>query len=316
MKTRLEVLEQVLTCTACELHRVCTAPVPFRGGPARICLLGEAPGSTEDAEGRPFIGPSGRLIDRVLTEAGFHEDMGVCNSVSCWPQGTPKPQHIAACRGNKWDQIMVLQPRYLLVLGGVALRSLRPDLAITRGRSRPFLVQPPEGEPILAFATYHPAAALRNGNYEDTMREDVEKFRVLVDACEIDPQGWMQYVPSSCSACRLDAVWWEACGLGWCPAHLPESERPRFEARMALVAPQPPPAEPEVPPPVPMVDVVAWNYATSACNRCSTKGHHYVGPYWDPLAHLCPRCCEEVNTLFDGTVWPGAADITTEEMSM
>lgn len=226
--SRLEVVEQVISCTRCELHAQCSAPVPMRGEPGTWVAVGEAPGETEDREGRPFIGPAGKLLQDLLDEFDFPAP-AVVNTVSCYPHGTPTWDHMKACETNKWAQIDYLDPAFVLLLGRVALKGMRPDLDLKRGRTRPFKVR---GR--VCFATYHPAAALRNGTFERGMRSDLEIFRELIDSGR---DGWMKFIPHSCSACPLGADWFEAeAGLGWCPVHLPSSERPAYEARSALLA--------------------------------------------------------------------------------
>lgn len=225
--TRLEVVEQILTCTSCELHAQCTAPVPMHGK-SHLVALGEAPGETEDLQGQPFIGPAGKLLQELLDEFHFPAP-ALVNTVSCYPHGTPTWDHMQACDTNKWTQIEHLDPQFVLLLGRVALKGMRPDLDLKRGRARPF-----KHRDRICFATYHPAAALRNGTFEQGMRSDLEIFRELIDTGR---DGWMKFIPHSCSACPLGADWFEAdAGLGWCPVHLPASERAAYDARQELLA--------------------------------------------------------------------------------
>lgn len=225
---RLEVVEQVITCERCELHAQCSGPVPMRGEPARIAVVGEAPGETEDLQGSPFIGPAGKLLQELLDEFDF-PPVGILNSVSCFPHGTPTWEHLGACESNKWAQINYFNPEYLLLLGAVALKGMRPDLGVKRGRARPF-----KHQGRVCFATYHPAAALRHSQYEDAMRADLEIFRALIDSGR---DGWMKYIPHTCSGCANGADWFESdVGLGWCQIHLPDSERGLYEARQRLLA--------------------------------------------------------------------------------
>lgn len=219
---RLEVIEQVVTCTNCELVEQCTSPVPMRGQPSRIVVVGEAPGETEDQVGKPFVGPAGRLLGRLFQEVGITEPMGVVNTVSCWPHEAPHWDHIVACEDNKWAQIDWLNPTYCLLLGQVALKGMRRALAIKTARARPFIVRD-----RICWATYHPAAALRNGEYETKLVADLVRFRELLDG---GPDQWRTFVPDSCAACSVDAEWWEENGLGWCRLHLPDSEVAAYNA--------------------------------------------------------------------------------------
>lgn len=182
----------------------------------------------EDTQGKPFVGPSGRLLGALFSEVGITEPMGVCNTVSCNPHDTPTWEHTVACEANKWAQLDYLSPTYVLVLGAVALRGMRRPLEIKHGRARPFLVRD-----RICFGTYHPAAALRNSSYEDVMRRDLTAFKALIDA---GPDAWMDFVPDTCAGCTIEATWFEQSGLGWCRLHLPSSEFAAFNAREAAVA--------------------------------------------------------------------------------
>ena len=68
---RIPLKEQIRTCTKCPLHKVGHGPVPYRGRPSPIMIIGEAPGRTEDVEGKPFVGPAGKLLWRELIKVGI-----------------------------------------------------------------------------------------------------------------------------------------------------------------------------------------------------------------------------------------------------
>lgn len=222
---RLDVIEQVVSCTNCELHARCTAPVAFRGpAHARIAIVGEAPGRQEDDQGQPFVGPSGALINELLAEVDITEEVAFVNTVSCYPHGTPTWDHINACAVNKATQLQYLEPIWVLLLGRVALKATRPDLDIKRGRGRPFLHQN-----RIHYATYHPAAALRRTTYADSLRDDLVLFKTIVDAGD----EWWNHIPDSCAACPLVPALLEETGLGWCPVHMPGDARKRYETRVA-----------------------------------------------------------------------------------
>lgn len=238
-RERLDVMEQVITCEACDLVTGCTGPVFMTGPtPARIVVLGEAPGKQEDEQGAPFVGPAGQLMRRTLTDAGFDVDADIVfvNTVSCLPNRsptapTPEWEHVIACTPNKNDQIELADPRLVLTVGKVALKSCRRELDM-KVRGRPFL-----HNGRVTFATYHPSAALRNGNYEEAMLADVAAFRELYDAYVVRGEEWTKFIPDQCAGCSsIDVIWFEAAGLGWCEIHLPDQERPLWEERSALIA--------------------------------------------------------------------------------
>lgn len=224
---RLQVVEQILDCTGCELHAQCQGPVPFKGPEgARIAVIGEAPGEQEDLQGKPFVGPAGQLLDQLLTDAGITEPVAFVNTVSCFPHATPTWDHIGACDDNKQTQLELIDPDYVLLVGRVALKATRPDLDIKRGRGRPFTHQ---GR--IHYATYHPAAALRKLGFEDSMRDDLAQFKQIVDA---GPR-WTEFIPDTCAGCAIEPAWIEDSGLGWCLIDMPPDVRHTYEARRQLL---------------------------------------------------------------------------------
>ena len=134
---------------------------------APLMLVGEAPGAEEDRQGRPFSGPSGRLLDRMLAAAGLsREDDAYLTNVVYWrPPGNraPTSSEIATCLPFLERQVELLRPRVLVSVGGVAARVLL-DLkdGVGRLRGRRFLYQPGDGGPAVpTFVMFHPAYLLR-----------------------------------------------------------------------------------------------------------------------------------------------------------
>lgn len=231
MRERLDVMEQVVTCEECDLHTQCTAPVFMSGRtPAQITIIGEAPGEQEDIRGEPFVGPSGELLREALTVAGFNVDnVAFVNSVSCYPHGTPNWDQMAACSKNLADQLDLAGSKWLLAVGQVALKAFLPHVAIKHGRGRPISLS---SRKATLYATYHPAAALRNSNFEAAMIDDLALFKTIVDAD--DP---FAFIPDQCAGCTsIEVCWYEENGLGWCVDHIPDHEQSAYAERMALVA--------------------------------------------------------------------------------
>jgi DNA polymerase len=163
----LAELERIaLGCTLCPLAGGRTTVVFGEGNQhAALMVVGEGPGRDEDLQGRPFVGRSGQLLDRLLREeAGLQRhEVYIANVIKCRPPGNrdPLPEEIAACRPYLDQQVDLIEPRVLLTLGNFATRAL---LATTeginrlRGRTYPFA----NGK-TLVVPTFHPAAALRGG---------------------------------------------------------------------------------------------------------------------------------------------------------
>lgn len=233
MTERPLVYEQIVECEGCELHAKCKGPVPFSGPtPALIAIVGEAPGRQEDERGEPFIGAAGALLRKHLGQLDFDPaEIFICNTVSCFPNGTPTKVHVDACQANKMAQLELAAPTYVLLLGKVALQAFRPDVEISRARGRVFC--PTYPEPPAYMATYHPAAALRNRLYETEMRKDLERFRTAVDGRDF--LKWMELPGQNhCWWCSAEAVFFDADAVGSCTDH-PTAEA---KARKAFLAEQ------------------------------------------------------------------------------
>jgi DNA polymerase len=154
------------SCVACpELaatrRHVVVGDVPAEGR-ARLVIVGEAPGATEDETGRPFVGKSGALLDLLLAEAGLDRaEVAVLNIVKCRPPGnrTPKAPEVARCSGWLHRQLELLDARVVVALGlSSAKWFLGPRTVLGEVRGRPHQV---DGRSV--WATYHPSAAIRFG---------------------------------------------------------------------------------------------------------------------------------------------------------
>jgi uracil-DNA glycosylase family 4 len=184
MLERIQVREAIHECTSCHLHHVAKAPVPFSGpSPSRVCVVGEAPGRTEDSEGTPFVGRSGQLLRQILRDVGFDDlQLAFVNAVCCFPDRTPTGDEINACQPNLRAQLEAIQPSYILVFGGIAVSALLAHtvrMGDVRGSWwRPSrIVLPTEA---WCLATWHPAAVLRNDSLKTTMEQDLLYARLLI----------------------------------------------------------------------------------------------------------------------------------------
>lgn len=159
-------------CTACPLHARATQTV-FGEGPARaaLMLVGETPGDREDLEGRPFVGPAGRLLDRCLGEAGIERERAyVSNAVKHFkwaPRGKrrlhrkPNAGEIRACKPWLEAEIALVKPRLLVLLGATAAQALLgPGFRVMRRRGE--FVDSPLAPKVMV--TVHPSSLLRAGN--------------------------------------------------------------------------------------------------------------------------------------------------------
>ena len=166
-------------CTACPLHLTGTQTV-FGEGPenARVMLIGEQPGDSEDREGRPFVGPAGRMLDRALEEAGIDRDICyVTNAVKHFkwePRGKrrihakPSAREIAACRPWAEAELTFIQPDLLICLGATATQfAFGRTAKVMRDRGQ--IIQSMYAPRTLI--TVHPSSLLRQPDEESRRRE-------------------------------------------------------------------------------------------------------------------------------------------------
>jgi uracil-DNA glycosylase family 4 len=152
---------------------------------AGLMVVGEGPGRDEDLQGRPFVGKSGQLLDKLLQEeAGLaRQQVYIANVVKCRPPGNrdPLPEEISACRPYLDQQVDLIGPRVVLTLGNFATRALldtTEGISRLRGRSYPF-----GGGRAVLVPTFHPAAALRGGGeVMAKMRADFVRARQALES--------------------------------------------------------------------------------------------------------------------------------------
>ena len=156
------IREDIGDCTRCALHKGRNKLVFGDGNPAaRLMFVGEGPGADEDAQGLPFVGKAGQLLNNMIAAMGLkREDVYIANVVKCRPPGnrTPEPDEGNTCSPFLFRQIDVVRPQVLVALGATAATYLlgqRQPLAGLRGRVHAF-----RGTQLIV--TYHPAYLLRD----------------------------------------------------------------------------------------------------------------------------------------------------------
>lgn len=185
--TGWETLEQrCLACTGCPLATT-RQQVVFGTGQrdAEILLVGEGPGANEDAQGEPFVGLAGQLLDRMLAGVGLsrQKNVYIANIVKCRPPHNrdPLPEEQEACIGWLRQQTALLRPRILVCLGRVAAcRIMDPEFKVTRQHGR-FI----QKGGVWMMGTLHPAAILRNpAQKADAFRDLVGLRDKIAEVCE------------------------------------------------------------------------------------------------------------------------------------
>jgi DNA polymerase len=159
-----------------EICEQATNLVPGEGSAtAKVMIVGEAPGAKEDESGRPFVGGAGKLLDRLLAEAGLERgDVFITNVVKARPPGNRDPKADEVAHHLPWleAQLEVIRPKLLVPLGRHALKRFAPDTTITASHGR---VVEHDGRTL--FPMFHPAAALRNPKLRETLHEDARALR-------------------------------------------------------------------------------------------------------------------------------------------
>jgi len=156
------IRDEIGDCTRCALHSGRNKLVFGDGSPAaRLMFVGEGPGADEDAQGLPFVGKAGQLLNNMIVAMGLkREEVYIANVVKCRPPGnrTPEPDEANTCSPFLFRQIDVVRPQVLVALGATAATYLlgqRQPLAGLRGRVHAF-------RGMQLIVTYHPAYLLRD----------------------------------------------------------------------------------------------------------------------------------------------------------
>jgi DNA polymerase len=176
-----ELNKMICDCTKCSLGHTRIKFVFGVGNPhADIMLIGEAPGADEDAQGEPFVGRAGQLLNKILEAIRFkREDVFICNILKCRPPNNRDPlqEEVDACEPHLWKQIELINPKLILCLGRISAQVLlKTNATLTELRTK---VHNYRGIPMMV--TYHPAALLRNPHWKRPTWEDVQKLRKMYD---------------------------------------------------------------------------------------------------------------------------------------
>ena len=180
MKQKLEIIKQnVIECTKCDLSKTRTNSVPGKGNfHSNVIFVGEAPGKNEDKNGEPFIGIAGKKLSIALEKAGIsREEVYITNIVKCRPPKNRVPTTIerGTCQEYLKQEIAIIKPKIICVLGNTAFNSLLGGSEITKFRGK--LVKK---ENQLYFLTIHPAATIYNQKLITVLKKDIVKLFDLI----------------------------------------------------------------------------------------------------------------------------------------
>lgn len=182
------IAQEVRSCTRCPLHHGRVKAVPGEGpADAKIMFIGEGPGYHEDRQGRPFVGPAGKLLDELLLMAGLQRaDVFIANVVKCRPPQNrdPQPDEIEACTSTYlFRQIDTINPRVIVTLGRYSMGLFMPGERITRIHGQPRSINGRLIVPML-----HPAAALHQVQNRPLIEADFRRLpEILAQAEQVKP---------------------------------------------------------------------------------------------------------------------------------
>ncbi len=167
-----------------EICNEATNLVPGEGNPdAEVVFVGEAPGASEDKQGRPFVGRAGKLLDELLAELGLDgREVFIANVLMCRPPGNrdPLPDEIEACESHLFRQLELVQPTLVATLGNFATKLLSgKPTGITRvhGQEQAATLG---GRHVLLYPLYHPAAALYTPAMLKVLEDDFRRLPELL----------------------------------------------------------------------------------------------------------------------------------------
>lgn len=170
-----ELNDRCEECTRCRLRKTATQVVPGEGSPqADIMFIGEGPGKREDESGRPFVGPAGRFLSKLLKSIDLaRKDVFITNMVKCRPPNNrdPKDDEKKTCRPWLNKQIELIEPEIFVPLGRHAMHKFLPKAKISKEHGN---IYSKDGK--IYAVMYHPAVALYDGSMRSVLMED---FQVL-----------------------------------------------------------------------------------------------------------------------------------------
>jgi len=180
MNQELETIKQnVIKCTKCDLCKTRTNAVPGKGNfQSDVIFVGEAPGRNEDKNGEPFIGVAGKKLSIALNEAGISRDeVYITNIVKCRPPNNrvPNTNERDTCKEYLKQEISIIKPKLICILGNTAFNSILGGSEITKFRGKVV-----RKNNLLYFLTIHPAATIYNQKLMGVLKKDIVKLFDLI----------------------------------------------------------------------------------------------------------------------------------------
>ena len=175
-----DVYDAVRQCQRCPLAATRKNTVFGEGRrDADILFIGEGPGAVEDETGRPFVGPAGQLLDRMLAAIQLERrEVYICNVVKCRPPGNSVPTRecVEQCIGYLREQVRYVHPKIIVCLGATAMEHVLGQKGITRLHGTVY-----RKKSFILIPTFHPSALLRNEELKRPAWEDFKKIRAILE---------------------------------------------------------------------------------------------------------------------------------------
>ncbi len=176
---------RIMKCTQCSLRSTCSRVVFGEGSAeAEIMFIGEAPGKKEDETGQPFVGSSGRILDRMLADIRIkRKDIYITNVCKCRPPENrdPNPEEIQVCWPWLEKQIAIIEPKIIITLGKYALNYFLPSAKISEMHGQIINIDIKKIGKINLFPLHHPAAARINKKTRALFNADFKKIPKILE---------------------------------------------------------------------------------------------------------------------------------------
>jgi uracil-DNA glycosylase family 4 len=183
-----DLYREIQGCFKCQIAKSRCRVVPGEGAEnAQIMFIGEAPGWHEDQQGRPFVGPAGQFLDRLLASINLQRpQVYIANVIKCRPPDNrdPLPTEIQNCRGWLDRQIEIIKPKMIVTLGRYSMAHYFPGKSISKIHGT---AQKRDG--VIYFAMYHPAAALHQYSLRQAIEADMSKIPGLLAELTAVPEA-------------------------------------------------------------------------------------------------------------------------------
>ncbi len=170
-----KIKDNIANCKLCKLCSDRKNPVPGFGNiNTKVLFVGEAPGKNEDEKGLPFIGMAGRILDEAFEKAGIHrKEVYITNVVKCRPPNNrvPEQEEIDNCKRYLNEEIKLISPNIICILGATALQSILNLKGIHTLRGKTIVK-----DNNTYFITYHPAATIYNNKLKEIFFKDIENL--------------------------------------------------------------------------------------------------------------------------------------------